>query len=51
VIASIKAMDLGKKAEDKFGKDRAEELRSELDQLAAELDRLRSASVDLDDAP
>ena len=42
-------MDLIKKAEDQFGKDRAEELRSELEQVASEIEKLRSVDLETDD--
>jgi hypothetical protein len=38
-------------AEQKFGKERAEELRDDLEQLAADLEKLRAAPVEIDDAP
>jgi hypothetical protein len=38
-------------AEEKFGKTRAEELRSEIEQLILELDKLRSVSLEVDDEP
>jgi len=38
-------------AEEKFGKDRAEELRLEIEQLAAEIETLRSIPLDLEDEP
>ena len=44
-------MDSFKTAEEKFGKERAEQLRSEIEQLAAELQKLRSAALDLEDEP
>ena len=48
---SLSSMDLMKKAEDQFGKDRAEELRPEIEQLASELEKLRSVSLQIDDEP
>jgi hypothetical protein len=47
-------MDLLKKAEGKLGNERAAELRSEIEQLAAELEKLRSAALEapeVDDEP
>ena len=44
-------MDLIKKAEDKFGKERAEDLRSELEELESEIKKLRSVDLDSDDEP
>ena len=47
-------MDLLKEAEGKLGKARAAELRSEIEQLADELDKLRSAALEVlevDDEP
>jgi hypothetical protein len=38
-------------AEEKFGKERAEELRSEIEQLRADIDKLRSVPLDFDDEP
>jgi hypothetical protein len=43
--------NLGQQAEDKFGKERAAELASELEQLVAEIEKIRSAHLDLDDEP
>jgi hypothetical protein len=43
--------NLEQQAEDKFGKERAAELASEIEQLVAEIERLRSAQLDLDDEP
>jgi hypothetical protein len=40
-------MDLLKEAEDKLGKERAAELRSEIEQLADELEKLRSAALEV----
>ena len=42
---------LFERAEVKFGKPRAEELRSEIEQLAAELKKLNSAPVEPTDEP
>jgi hypothetical protein len=39
------------RAEEKFGKPRAEELRSDIDQIAADLKELDAARVDFGDEP
>ena len=44
-------MNLQEIAEQKLGKARAEELRSDIEQLAAELEQLRSAPVEVEDEP
>lgn len=44
-------MNLQEIAEEKFGKERAEELRFEIEQLAAEIEKLRSVPLDIDDEP
>ena len=44
-------MNLIKKAEDKFGKERAEELRSELEEVESEIKRLHSVDLVTDDEP
>jgi len=44
-------MDLIKKAEDKFGKDRAEELRPDLELVMSEIKKLRSVDLDTGDEP
>ena len=44
-------MDLQEKAVEKFGEDRASELRVEIDQLAADLEKLRAARIEVDDEP
>ena len=44
-------MNLQEIAEQRLGKDRAEELRSDIGQLAAELEQLRSAPVEVEDEP
>ena len=44
-------MNLQQVAEEKFGKERAEQLRSEIEQLTAELEKLCSVPLDLDDEP
>ena len=38
-------------AEEKFGKERAEELRPDLEQLVADLQKLHSVTVEPDDHP
>jgi len=44
-------MDLHDAAHDRFGKNRAEELRSEIDALAEEIRKIRSVPVEQDDEP
>ena len=44
-------MSLHDTAEEKFGKARAEELRSEIEQLTVEIEKLRSIPVDIEDEP
>jgi hypothetical protein len=44
-------MDPLKTAEDKFGTARVEELRSEIEQLTADIDKLRSFPLETDDEP
>ncbi len=44
-------MSLHDTAEEKFGKARAEELRSEIEQLAVEIEKLRSIPLDIEDEP
>lgn len=44
-------MDLIEQAEEKLGKERTEELRSEIEQLASDLKKLRAAPVDVEDEP
>jgi hypothetical protein len=44
-------MDLFKTAEEKFGTERAEELRSEIEQLEAEIQKLFSVPLNIDDEP
>ena len=44
-------MNFQQMAEEKFGKERAEELRSEIEQLRADLEKLRSMALELDDEP
>jgi hypothetical protein len=42
---------LTSRAEEKFGKERAEQLRSDLQQVAEDLEQVRSASLESDDEP
>jgi len=44
-------MNLQERAEEKFGKTRAEELHSEIEQLSADIEKLRSILMDIDDEP
>jgi hypothetical protein len=44
-------MEFQEKAMEKFGEDRASELRSEIDLLAADLEKLRAARIEVDDEP
>jgi hypothetical protein len=44
-------MDLHNAAQDRFGKTRAEELRSEIDALAEDILKIRSVPVEQDDEP
>jgi hypothetical protein len=44
-------MNLQQAAEEKFGRERAEELRLEIGKLAAEIEKLRSVPLDLEDEP
>jgi hypothetical protein len=44
-------MNLQQTAEEKLGRVRAEELSSEIKQLIAELEQLRSVSLEIDDEP
>ena len=44
-------MNFQQTAQDKFGKDRAEEIRSDLEQLADDIRKLRSTPVELEDEP
>jgi hypothetical protein len=44
-------MNLQQIAEAKCGKERAEELRFEIRQLASEIERLRTEELDIDDEP
>ena len=42
---------LTSRAEEKFGKERAEQLRSDLQQVAEDLEQVRQASLEIDDEP
>jgi hypothetical protein len=44
-------MDFLKKAEIKFGQERAEQLKGEIEKLAMDIDELRAIPVDLDEEP
>jgi len=44
-------MNLQETAEEKFGKARAEELHSDIEQLVIEIEKLRSVPLDIDDEP
>jgi hypothetical protein len=44
-------MNFQQAAEEKFGKERAEELRPEIEQVHADIDKLRSLPLDFDDEP
>ena len=44
-------MDPFTTAEEKFGKRRADQLRDEIDQLVAEIEKLRSVPLDIEDEP
>ena len=39
------------RAEEKFGKERTEQLRVDIEQTAADIEKLRAASVETDDEP
>jgi hypothetical protein len=39
------------RAEERFGKERATELHSEIEQMAAELHKLTAAPIEVDDEP
>jgi hypothetical protein len=43
--------ELRRRAEDKFGRERAEALRNDLQQMAHELEALEKYNVDFDDEP
>jgi hypothetical protein len=49
----VKSRPVFETAEEKFGKERAEELRADIEQLAADLKKLRAAAaaLDVEDAP
>ena len=49
--ASKLAAELQRRAEEKFGHDRAEALRSDLVQLALELHTLKTYNIGFDDEP
>ena len=38
-------------AEEKFGKERAEQLRAEIEALAADIEQIRAFEVEIDDEP
>ena len=42
---------LTSRAEEKFGKERAEQLRSDIEQAAGDLEKLRAIPVEIDDEP
>jgi len=42
---------LTSRAEEKFGKERAEQLCSDLQQVAQDLEQVRQASLEIDDEP
>ena len=44
-------MNFQQMAEEKFGQERAEELRSDIEQLRADIEKLRSVPLDFDDEP
>ena len=44
-------MNLQETAEEKFGPVRAEELRSDIDQLKTEIEKLRSFPLEIEDEP
>jgi hypothetical protein len=39
------------RAEEKFGREQADELRSDIEQIAADLKELASAKIEVDDEP
>ncbi len=45
------AKDLASRAEEKFAKERADQLRSELEQMAAEIQQLRNIPLEIEDEP
>jgi len=42
---------LTSRAEEKFGKERIEQLRPDIEQAASDLEKLRATSVEIDDEP
>jgi hypothetical protein len=42
-------MNLQERADEKFGKTRADELQSDIKQLSEEIEKLRSVPMDIDD--
>jgi len=46
-IASV----LSSRAEEKFGKERAEQLRSDIEQAAGDIEKLRMTPIELEDEP
>jgi hypothetical protein len=47
----LKSLSVFDTAEEKFGKERAEELRPDIEQLVSDLEKLRSVPLDVEDAP
>jgi cell division protein FtsB len=47
----LKSRSVFETAEQKFGKQRADELRADIEQLAADLEKLRAVPLDIEDAP
>ena len=45
------AKGLTSRAEEKFGKDRATQLRSEIEQASSDIEKLRAAEVEVEDEP
>ena len=45
------AKELASRAEEKFGKERADQLRAELEQMAAEIQQLRDTPLEIEDEP
>ena len=45
------AKDLASRAQEKLGKERAEQLRAELEQMAAEIQQLRNTPLEIEDEP
>ncbi len=50
-IADNSNMDLHEAAQDRFGKSRADELRSEIEVLAEDIRKIRSVPLEEDDEP